>query len=500
MKKFVFRFFSKEKIKCANLLFLVISGCSTLTGEKLSQGEGPQDLRGIPYSIPRTEFYLTKTSPASPQDKVIYSLNKKTEIDPKQTFTLNMEPGLFVDPDFSISLTSKGFLSGTTATFSDQISPIISSIGSFAKDLAGAMATGALAKDTLNGQLAEYLTSVKSVGACANASTALNLEMFVNKARVSVVDELISRMSDVDNIRFKDQTEFLNSFLYLTEDERACLVAALTVIDDKWKTTAPNLPAGKSFKDVFDEFNEAIKTYINNYPEDFGFANSYRDAVVNQDKKTLKAIDEVFDVDKKSNTELSKSRIKNLNDLNLRLYANEASRINIQLKTLKEIIEIPAANWKAKYVLYLEREMQRAKLKQLRMSATGNNINKFISLARDKLAYAIDAEDLFARAEMLTKFLSTIKNKGTKLDSGPATAEFTVARLELENTLTQIDTKRARVFSEAKPTSPTPKTLNDIPVDVVTNEYIKESLKLGWINTPEGNRAKDFVIVLEELK
>src|ERR1700687_1794025 len=139
---------------------LAIGGCSSYTGVKLD--DKPTTTikpNGVPYSLSRAEYTLTRTPPAEGQKKPTYILGVTYEPDPKQQFTLRINPGFFADPTFSVKLAAGGVMQGTSASVSEQLTSTITALGSFGANLVGALATGVFDKDSVRRVIADTFSN-----------------------------------------------------------------------------------------------------------------------------------------------------------------------------------------------------------------------------------------------------------------------------------------------------------------------------------------------------
>ena len=132
----------------------LMCSCSTFSGEKLGIKDDKSVVpRGIPYVLVRPEYTLTRTPPADGQKLPTYTIGVSYEVDWSQRYSLKVNPGLFANSDFIMKLGAGGTLLGTAATLTEQVTPTIAALGSFANDIVGALATGALDKDSVRKQI-----------------------------------------------------------------------------------------------------------------------------------------------------------------------------------------------------------------------------------------------------------------------------------------------------------------------------------------------------------
>src|SRR5216684_9328016 len=96
-------------------LFMVTTGCSSYSGQKLgtietalASGEKAKEVvpQGVPYNLARPEYTLSRTPPAAGQKNATYALAVTYQPDPTQRYSLRISPGIFTNPDFVVKLTA----------------------------------------------------------------------------------------------------------------------------------------------------------------------------------------------------------------------------------------------------------------------------------------------------------------------------------------------------------------------------------------------------------
>ena len=108
---------------------------------------------------------------------------------------------------------------------------------------------------------------------------------------------------------------------------------------------------------------------------------------------------------------------------------------------------------------------------------------------------------MYERSLTLAKFLRQIEKKTDRGGTAPATAEFAVARQELDAVLTQIDARRTKVVAAAAaPAAPTIPAVKAEPIAAVERTVITDSVADGWAASAAGKAAKQFVLVLREVQ
>lgn len=470
------------RIFCIAVLALM-SGCSTFSGEKLGIKDNKSvEPTGIPYVLVRPEYTLTRTPPADGQKLPTYTIGVSYEADWSQRYSLNINPGLFVNPDFIMKLGAGGTLTGTTTTLTEQVTPTVTALGSFAKDFVGALATGALDKDSVRNQIKSALDG-PNCEACKAASDIPRLSIPPGGNPPTVKDTINKRLD-----AFKDDDEFANLFHYVTEKERLCLIDANKSLD---------IIVTKEHKINIEKWEKERVDYLSKNPGDKVFLERLTRSVTLQDTKGLNA----------SYDEISKETdpVRKENRSALFASAGPAARGKAGTEALAKLdffINMDSPTWRARNLLYLERELDRVALLVLREPNLAGNpsVDNYVELLRRQRAATIGVVKLYERSMVLSKFLEDIKNKAVCGGMAPAVAEYGTARAELDAVSAQIDAQRTRVLADAKPTPPpAAPPLSKIPLPMVSQQFVEESNKASdWI-FGKGAKAPDYVLVVEEV-
>src|SRR5687768_3300417 len=175
---------------------IAVAGCSTYSGQKLGPGVTAE---GIPYNMVKPEYALTRTPAAAGAKEPTYSLTVSYVPDLSQTYSLRISPGVLTNPDFTMKFGSGGTLQSTTATFTEQVSPTITAIGSFATNVVGVLATGLLDKGSVRAQIKPALTGAS----CTKPSDVPRIKAEIPAGGLRVVDELVLRIN-----AYKDDETF----------------------------------------------------------------------------------------------------------------------------------------------------------------------------------------------------------------------------------------------------------------------------------------------------
>ncbi|NBQ68667.1 MAG: hypothetical protein EBU46_07495 [Nitrosomonadaceae bacterium] len=461
---------------------IVVTGCSSFSGAKLGDDAGSKVI-GIPYTLVRPEYTLTRTPPPEGQKKAIYIVGVTYEPDPQHRYTLSINPGIFADPTFLMKFGTGGVLQGTTASVAETLTPTITAIGSFGANLIGTMATGVFDKDSVRKVI---ITAISKSRTCGIKPPDIDLLDTGDVLPTTVGDAMIERID-----AFKDDTEFAELFHYATNKEKNCLIEANTsikmLITDQHDT-------------VLNNWKEALARYQQDFPGDKLFIDRLKDAVSTDDNKQLEVIKTEIADDGASNDADKQKTARNRDGIySLAAGAAQASMSNEAQEKLTFFIEMDASTWRARHLQYLEREIDRSTLVALRRPTLDRTKAKqFVDRMRLQRAMTIDAVALFRRALELERFLQQVPNKS--VDGGgmaPAAAEYATVRAELDTVLTQMDARRTRVIADAKPAPPPPVTplkVENLPV--ATKKLIDESKAPGWIKGP-GADAPNYVMILK---
>jgi hypothetical protein len=162
------------------------------------------------------------------------------------------------------------------------------------------------------------------------------------------------------------------------------------------------------------------------------------------------------------------------------------------------------ATWRARHLMYLEREINQTTLYVLQRptvevtSEVRRAAERYTGVLMIQRAQTIGAGDLYQRSVVLSRFLSSIKEKVVDKGHAPATAEYATARAEYDALGAQIDARRSKVLLDAKPAAPPIQPFKPTRVPRVSEDLIAASQMPGW-STGAGKDAPDYVLVLKEI-
>jgi hypothetical protein len=465
------------------LTSLVLAGCSSYSGKKLGVDEDTKKEiapTGLPYSLTRPEFTLSRSPPADGAKKATYTLAVAYENDPSQRYDIRISPSLFADATLTVKFTTVGTIASTTGGITDLIGPTIMALGSFAKDVIAASATGAFDQDALRTIAIDKMNEVSECKAHSVVPTA-PIPYVESKPTVpqrTVADEMANRIRG-----FKSDDEFVEKFHYLTSDEKLCLQAVVR---------AANNVQDSELKAAQNDWKKAHEDYKSAKPADSDFLMKVAKAYGDGDLTVIMAISranvEAFKTGSQADKQLAAARqpVLATSETALRLIAESALSTR-----LESIFTSSDSAWLARHVLFLEREAARIELARIRQpniaQTSSKEVSDYIDLLQASRARALGVLDLYERSLTLAKFLRQIERKTEHGASAPATAEFALARLELDTVLTQIEARRTKVVAAAAPpAAPTIAAVKAEPVAVVDKKVIADSKVEGWTETSAG--------------
>jgi hypothetical protein len=463
-------------------LVLLLGACSTYRGEKLGIHNGNTVApTGIPYTLVRPEYTLSRTPPVNGEKRPTYTLSVTYEADPEHYYTLKIAPGIFADPDFTMKLGTNGTLQSTKATFTEQITPTITALGSFAANLIGALATGALDKASVRQAIIAELTG----NACASFSDVPRLPATPPMQTPSVASAMRDRING-----FKDDDEFAALFHYVTEKERSCLETARSNLGTTIAT---------SHKADIEQWETARRQYLSAHPTDTLFVDRLTRAVATDDSSAFDTLKSEIKADS------NEARADERNSLfELAVPAAKGQAGTEAQDKLDFFISMDTQTWRGRHVLFLEREIDRATLFALRRPQLSQkekqDVAKYSQELRRQHAATIGVTGLYDRSVELAAFIAKIPDKFVQGGRAPAAAEYATARAELDEVLKQIEAQRSRVLTDAKPAPPPPAPpLKATKLRRVSRDTIERSKAPEWING-EGATAPNYVFVLQEVE
>lgn len=472
----------EERLLTGACGLLLLAGCSSYGGQKLGldAANNPVPTTGIPYVLSKPEYSLSRVAGTGDDAEPTYTVTKTTVPDSTHQYSLRPRPGFLSDPDFTLTLGAGGQITGVKTTISEQFTPMLKAVGSFASTL---VSLGVFDKDSnVKGPLTAKIANEQ----CNSPSKTRHVDPdTLQIIKENVGEELIRRIELYE----KDPT-IASRLHYADQDELTCLksirVKALT---------ASRIDGAKA------NFASASGAYKN----DDAFRQKIEDLVTKNDLESFQKIYAANTAIKDSDPNLYNKRDHFLNVANELMIAQKTDPV---LDILKTVVELNAPTWRARHLLYIEDEISWAQLALLRQPGAASSMQKSVEQTIESLniarAETINALALYQRSKALSAFLETVQTK--HVDGGgtaPATAEFAAARAELDLVNEKIDAARTKIIAASKPApAPPVKALKDEPLVELTKDDVDASQKKDWDGkvTIAGKAidAPKYVIVLED--
>jgi hypothetical protein len=454
------------------------TACTHLTGERLSDGVAPAVRpKAIPFPLMRPRYTLALVPPADDTSVARYTINVTYEPDPTQWYSLKLNPAFLSDPGFKLFFNTNGSLKTVNATTTEQITPTIKAVGSFAASIIGAAATGAF--KTADPRDSIVLDIQNAGGPCtatwdytipAGLYPSANDAAHPNRtldAKSTVGEALTARMRGYGD---KGEDTFETKIHYATPGELACFAAAQKVSKGLTDTALAKAQA---------DYDALKKSYLQIPGSDAVFLAKVDAAI--------EAIDpDLLDVQKAAVKTLPAAIRKPADALQVAAAAVIAAKSEqTGGAILKTVVEMPGPAWRARHVVFLEDELDRISLIEahaLRLSpadiAALQAYRRTLYAAR---ALTVNAVELERRAAPLRAFLATAPTKPEAHGPAPAAKDYAVIRLELDELDKRIQTKRDAVVAAGDPPKPKkPSALTDAPLAIITLADIDTSHQAGW--------------------
>ena len=187
----------QRRLTCIVLLVgaILLGGCSTYQGHKIAQdGSLAVEPTGIPFQMTRPEYTIKITPKKDEKTAPFYTLVVDYIPDATQRYTLTLDPAFLTDGDFTLNLDTNGNITDGTSVLSEQVTPFVTSLGSFASNILGSIAV--LDKQTV---FAEMYNTVENK-ASANWDTEKKSfsGTYKDQDAKSLVDALEREIKDKD--------------------------------------------------------------------------------------------------------------------------------------------------------------------------------------------------------------------------------------------------------------------------------------------------------------
>jgi hypothetical protein len=456
------------------LILLAITGCTHLSGERLSDATPNSDstakgtkVTAIPFFLVRPHYTLARTVPTDAGASARYTLNVSYEPDPTQWYSIRLNPAWLSNPTFKLYFTTTGSLKTVNASTAEQITPTIKAIGSFVASLASTAATIAAfrtadPRDGIYAQLAS-LPECKIKWDFQMPASLLPPDVTAPPSVGSVLTQRLKSYSDLDTAHGKIH--------YATIGELACFKAV--------KKAAADIPAALIAKSKGD-FDTELTKYRTGHPGD-SFADTVSAAVIDLDLDKLAPATATV----QANYASADATVKKLAGEQDGLLALAKADIKVQADSSTEtllttIVEMPQVNWRARHIVFLEDEMDRmtvyAAQHPLLDPASRSSLDRYQASLADQKALTVGDEDLYKRSLALQNFLAKVPSKSVDHGSAPAASEYATIRAELDALATGMQTRLDTVVAAASPPKAAPLTaLTDAPLKIITANDVASS-------------------------
>ncbi len=462
---------------------ILIGGCSTYKGHKLPPDGGLMgEATGIPFQMVRPEYTLKITPKADDETTPFHTLEVAYIPDPTQRFTLTLDPAFLTDGTFNLNLGPNSNLADGSVVLSEQITPFVTSLGTFASSLVGVLPL-----------VADQGTPFSII----RDQVAVECQSSIGK---NIVERM--KMLKVYGSRLGEDGEefFVRHFHYLDNSELECLEK----VRDKLKQNHEDIELT-----FIQQWEESKKTFLDQYSDEDAkrLVKSLQKDVDQRDKEKLKKLEEEYEQRVQADPTLeTDERFKAEQKLHMAArQIGGIARTSKESEIVQSFIDMSDAVWRARHVLHLERGIERAEADYLRHPEGADERRRLedkIVKLRLEWAYTIGKAADYDRLLDLNQFIAKIRQKTVQGGKTWATAEYTQAREERDILLKEITDSRGTIVAINTPSTPsavTVKTQDIVNLTRATPAFIKESTTTGWANTPAGIDAPEYVIVLEPL-
>jgi hypothetical protein len=502
------------------LCTLAAAACSSsFEGKKLSEDGGTsstfstalsKEYTGLPFTLTAPQYTLKiKPDPSNPA-RSLFALEAVFVPDPKQSYSLRVNPSVLANSEFSLSYGEHGNISNTSNKSTEQITPTLKALGSFVVNIAGVAGLGIFDSATMP-QVIQSAIDNSGNAACAPRKTVLA------KRLNRYIAGKPAAPSGIDLTKL-----FLSEFHYLDLKERKCLTvirdefqeldrAIFRRADEKWlkhrgellKSTESEQDQHEQNKKFVAALDEAKKDISRNQAEGFvadlraldGMLMSKTDDKIATAKARYK---DKFGVEKPDvvSEELRKKWVSlvNLHYKNLTIPNKEATVSAV----LNNIVSMPLPQWRARHVQYLDRMIADNTLKYLTTKPPSVVIANKIKELNRQVAVTIGAIEAYEKRLALIAKLKPVP------DLAPPTArlsqyqDYERVRLEADRLAGIIATRKSNILAAVKPESKKVKE-EDKVILAVTEDELKALQSGGKLNRVGYEERPDFVIYLRAL-
>ena len=453
---------------------LLVGGC---TGLKVSKG----DKGGVPYYLTKAELVLTVDPPSATSPVAVYTVKEIYRPDFKEQYSVQPDSAWLAKTKFKLQFGDQGELVSTTSQLTEQVSPVIKTIGEFTVAAIGAVAkAAALSKPTVAGELLDVLN--KTTQPATEEGTPYSPDGDAETAK----KDLMAKLRTL-TLRYKDAVA---DRLVVAPQWRPWLRGVLVRLHEILE------------KNLSDETTPQKATYINE-------VTTYKTTCLdcwNTLERGYQLSDGLNESDdhrflwimenKASTDEVGKNLER------LVTAANKYRQLRLKLKAVKVLAEDllePKEKFRYRSVAYLEEEIRDLQDKIFRGVDLKATDQSDLAKLRATWAQIVEAEREVAREKALQSLLTTLATRAQTPMTHPnqepwqLMKEYQLAREELEKVRTLIQAKRDMLrppsLSNAQLTKqelyPIVKSSSEVPIqdmDALTRSMAKNGRELPeWL-------------------
>lgn len=483
---------NNQKIRLLFAIVVLVSGCSTYQGHKISSdGKLPDEKTGIPFQMTKPEYALNITPSAGDATVPNYTVVATHVPDSENRYSLALDPALFADSTFLMKFGAYGNLSQNTGGTTSRVVATLAAASGFAVDVIGKLRDEKTAYQ-------EWKTTIgKDVSqACKQKEAAdENVSPPAPASEVKlVILEDIEKIEKLGNAKDDDakRAQVLRFYHPRTIIQRDCLRSIhMTLLG---KAAAVDKSAKGVYQNAIDPISES------------------------EEGKKIVAMVEKEDIDglsawRKSLDPAKEDNAKLIGVIQSAETFLKSSQANQTLLLSRMFAEMSPSVWKARHLIYLEKEIEAAKAELLMMPegprrdarslAQSNKVNKLST----RMRALFDMQNQFDRLDNLNDFLSRVRttlddrNKPPRFNS----AEYSNFRNERDLIESQISKARLEIIAGNEFSAPksAPKIVekkgirieqrNQDFVDAVNSGADKTKVRPAYVLvlTPRGAKPSD---------
>jgi len=453
----------------------LLSACSHYQGNKLDKsGTYSDKVRGLPFQMTKPVFSVNITPNAADPTKADYTLSYDHVADANHRYTIALDPAFLTDGNFEFNFGQHGNLSDGNAALTSRTVAVMEALA----------ATALQFKDSILDTASvfkAYLGKVSNNDSASCKSTVGPTNKTVRDNIVARLDQLKAR-GDREAGHNKGAKTAFNEFHYLSAAEKSCLIDVYSGLKSVSDTELDKAAAAykKARKDVTDPRKMEIALLVSEVDAE------EMKALYTAIAKEASGNDKLASLETLASTALTYIDAQDKQELHRAAFALAYMRDRV---------------WRARHVLYLERELQEKKI-ELMTSPAGpkrDDLGRDITKLETERRVTLDVGDLYARMEKIDGFLSKINATGGYGNSNRSPAdEHVKLAAEYERLSSQIDKQRAELLAENnEPVLKKDKVAArlNVPVPLVDRAFVERFNKATL--PPSAAEPSDYVLVLE---